>query len=284
MINLEIIEAEEAIQAGINELIVRLKQSSIHYVQVQPLPRREKGESAGVCAESPLVITGEKALEIACTTYKDLYTRPEYDTFATLRVPGAIVIPSPAPALLDQIQEVNRLKAAFNKVIQQIEDPLERFYVVHKLLPWFHTLQATRKIHCLNDKEVRTVNFTWGRKSSVSNKSAAIKLQQVQNRYQALMDQAASSEEREQLTAEYQKQVRIIQNMTDSTGMIKEKRTLVERPLINLYHGRKRAKNMKPVLDITQREGHMPIILVNCGKPKVGVLNPPQQRHLFACE
>src|SRR5690606_21383123 len=88
-------------------------------------------------------------------------------TKSVYRLPGALALkPGSAERIRSIVREVNQAKEEFALAAQRIDDKNVRFETVHRLFPMLITLQATRQIQCY-EEEVRSVTFTWGRKSSI---------------------------------------------------------------------------------------------------------------------
>src|SRR5690606_77523 len=64
------------------------------------------------------------------------------------------------------VQSVNEAKEGFTEVLGRVEDRNLRFEIVHRLFPMLITLQVTRQVQCYAEP-MRSVTFTWGRKSSI---------------------------------------------------------------------------------------------------------------------
>src|SRR5690606_34965556 len=109
----------------------------------------------------------DEGLAMAVRSLSEFYGQFGESTKSVYRLPGVIALENdPGNAISARVAEINLLKQEFAETIQLIDDRNARFEIVHRLFPMLITLQATRQIQYYGE-EMRSVTFTWGRKSSI---------------------------------------------------------------------------------------------------------------------
>ncbi len=145
-----------------------LGRSVLHSARVFRLPRILAGdehEPYDLIPTDPLA--GEDARVVAVHAYGEFFGGSGVSTKAVFRLPGVVAVePGDTGLLKQRVLSVNQVKDDFTEVIRQVEDRNLRFEIVHRLFPMLITLQVTRQIQCYNEA-MRSVTFTWGRKSSI---------------------------------------------------------------------------------------------------------------------
>ncbi len=161
-------EQMERLESEIQSLQELLSQAPIRQVRVFQLPRTKSGEEHEPYEKlTSEPFESDPGLAMGVRAFSEFYGRFGESTKAVFRLPGVIALEAdPGEAIAACVESINQLKQEFAQTVQLIEDRNARFEIVHRLFPMLITLQATRQIQYYNE-EMRSVTFTWGRKSSI---------------------------------------------------------------------------------------------------------------------
>lgn len=243
-------ETMEQLEKGIQHLQELLSQAQLLQVRVFQLPRTKSGEEHEPYEKlSSVPFESNEGLAMAVRSLSEFYGQFGESTKSVYRLPGVIALEGdPTGAIEAQVAEINRLKQQFAETVQLIDDRNARFEVVHRLFPMLITLQVTRQIQYYGE-EMRSVTFTWGRKSSI----------RVVTR-EELLDTLRNLQHQKPIAFEPERWVEAInEDMVKVLALpkgteLRYRRDLKVRPMANLL-----------LTDGTKwlREGNLPIIVAN---------------------
>jgi len=158
----------EKIETAVAQLQDALARCALHSARVFRLPRIKAGEEHEPYEHIPTdPLTGEEGRVAAVHAFGEFYGGSGASTKAVFRLPGAVAVqPDDVSRFQRLVQSVNEAKEGFTEVLGRVEDRNLRFEIVHRLFPMLITLQVTRQVQCYAEP-MRSVTFTWGRKSSI---------------------------------------------------------------------------------------------------------------------
>lgn len=250
----------EALEKATQHLQELLSQASIRQVRVFSLPRTKSGEEHEPYEKlTSEPFEGEEGRAMAIRSLSEFYGRSGESTKAVYRLPGVIALQGDSGQLIGQaVSEINRLKEAFAETVQLIEDRNTRFEIVHRLFHMLITLQVTRQIQYYAE-EMRSVTFTWGRKSAIR----VVTREEVLDTLRNLQHQKPIAFEQERWDEALNEDMIKVLALPKGTEL-RYRRDLKVRPMANLL-----------LADGTKwlREANLPIIIANpADNFRIGVL------------
>src|SRR5690606_38105174 len=243
-------EKMESLERQVQELQELLRQAELRQVRVFRLPRTKSGEEHEPYEKlSSEPFESDEGLAMAVRSLSEFYGQFGESTKSVYRLPGVIALENdPGNAIAARVAEINLLKREFAETIQLIDDRNVRFEIVHRLFPMLITLQTTRQIQYYGE-EMRSVTFTWGRKSSIR----VVTREELCETLRNLQHQKPIAFEPERWAEALNEDMVKILALPKGTEL-RYRRDLKVRPMANLL-----------LTDGTKwlREGNLPIIITN---------------------
>lgn len=245
-------EIEHAVRA----LIAELLRCEISECTVFQYPRVNKDAEHDEYTYIPVTrLTGKTAEAKAIAAYGQFRGEGSASTKAVFRLPGVIAVETVAEdVLIALLSRVNCAKDHFHAVAKSIPED-QRFEVIHDAFPRLIYLQVVRHLNWYTGP-LQAVNFTWGSSSSITT----VRRDDIVERLATLLDQNKISYD--QAIDDTQR----LQSLSPDV-QLRQKRIVKVRPLINLNRGKGVSERYK------RKEGHLPLIVINSGGFKTGVLS-----------
>lgn len=156
------------VQDLIEQFQSELRQCEYQVADFYKLPKIKKEDENRV--ENSITVTkldGDEAHRNIVASYSNFFTKPELSSKKLPRYPGILVISkSHEQKLTNYINEINKQKDNFKKLVTEIPSPNARFEVVHEAIPNLITLSFYRKIYFEN-RTPHSIRFTWMNKHSI---------------------------------------------------------------------------------------------------------------------
>lgn len=257
-----------ALDESLNELRAQLLACQLDACCAFQLPLVTPAEELlGPCRIESIPLAGRQALEASLDAFTRFHTGVGLSTRVVFRQPGAIAVSTLCPEeLINQVHDINQLKKTFNTLAQTVQDPEERFDLIHQNFPGVVFLQVIRELKVVSEP-LRSVTFSWGHKPAsqlISLESADAKLEWAMN------NPSSQLLERTGLTGNQLRQTiarerSFLASLPPETSL-RYRRKLRVRPLANLLYA-EGAKVPK-----AQRDAHSPLIAINSPNVSLGRL------------
>jgi len=256
----DLIEIMEQLKAAIADLKGLVASTDLQAARVFELPKVVAGNEIG--PQRPIPVNpqeGETARRLALDAFDRFEAEGDESKREVYRLPGVICLSVTDPGqIIEAVGTVNELKSRFALRVLGIPERYARWQTVHKPFPRLLTLQVTRQIQLYNEP-LLSVNFTWGRKSSL----VKIDKGDVIEMLELLRDQRPPRMQEDVWDQMIDTDIAHVQSLAGST-QLRYRRDLKARPLCNL-----RNMSRKKML----REGNLPILVVgNPETPRIGLL------------
>lgn len=266
----------ESLTDSLNRLRQRLLDCDMDHCKAFKLPPVTPEEEGVEPIEiNPIELTGDAAVDAVMSAFTRFNTDEGESTRILFRMPGAIAISTSDPqSLVDLVHEINELKQRFDALAQSVNDPDERFALIHRNFPGVVYLQIVRELKVVT-APLQSVTFAWGRKPSsqvITPESADAKLEwAAKNPTPALLARTGLSLTQLQHTVARERSY--IATLPADTR-IRSRRELRVRPVANLLFAEEAEVDNRKA----QREAHTPLIVINSPAVKLGTLKPYDAR------
>jgi len=250
-------------------LISLLESSSLEQATVFELPRTLKHEEEQIQTYIPVTsYQANEGLSRAFDFYRNFYLEnPIYSSKSIGRLPGVICIQSHKPAeLIQQLELINHLKHEFHEIAQLFKNTYHRHQVLHDghNFPGLILTYVTRKISYY-EGAVDSISFSWVNKSNhskITRDEAIEKLRRSQTQLpQGQLYDDVSWFDR------VEREISLIQSLPQSKEL-RIYRALKLKVITNLLLTKEYDEQLLKDRKI-QKEGNLPLILINPGQCKV---------------
>lgn len=261
------------IETAIQQLCTMIKDSTVTQAYVYQIPRVLKENESIPYKHIPVTeLTDQDAITEAIKAFKTLYLEDlAFSAKSIGRWPGVIAIHTSQPQLvIEQIHLINELKSTFQQQINlQFDNNHTRYTFLHRPehFPGLITTYVTRHIAYF-DQQVQSVSFSWVNKkvrSKITLEEAIEKLKDMKGIFpEGQVTNDLDWDQRVNL------EITRLQSLPADIDL-RLYRKIKLKPLINVLFDQ--AFDDQPLKDRKrQREGHLPLILINPGEFKIGSL------------
>lgn len=106
-----------------------------------------------------------EAIDAAIECYSDLHAIEGLSKKAARRTVGSLSITTHQQAIWDCIQSLNGQKSHIQQLItNNFSNRQDRFRAMHETCPGIMTTHLYRSIHCLKDRDIASIRFSWQNK------------------------------------------------------------------------------------------------------------------------
>ena len=139
---------------------------------VSRIPAVLKGqEQAPINQISPELSADMLAMKLAAEAFKDIHIKHPFSQKSARRYVGFIHLHPEhenTAKIVTQVNAINNIKAEIEHAVVSENDTRQaRFSAIHDNCPGVMTVHLYRKIHCLENENVKSVRFSWQRKDSL---------------------------------------------------------------------------------------------------------------------